>query len=66
MCLVIVTKTDAQLKSFKLSFIWGKIRAAAQETALENRSKEASGYKRDFGEGMHAIEHVFLSFLLIL
>ena len=25
-----------------------------------NCSKEASQYKRDFGEGTHAIEHVFL------
>ena len=32
---LLLTKTDAQLESFKLSFIWGKIRAAAQETAAE-------------------------------
>ena len=39
------TKKDAQLESFELSFIWGKMGTAAQEAApqiaLRDSSKEA-------------------------
>ena len=42
-----VVLKNAQHESCKLSFIWGKMRTAARETAfqiaLRNRSKEAGG-----------------------
>ena len=51
-------KKNAQLESFELSFIGGKMRTAVQETApqraLRNCSKELGGKGRyicDFGEG---------------
>ena len=31
--ILVSTKKDAQLESFELSFIWGKMRTAAQEAA---------------------------------
>ena len=44
MVAITVSKKDAQLESCKLSFIWGKMRTAARETApqiaLRNCSKE--------------------------
>ena len=51
------TEKDAQLESCELSFIWGKMRAAALETApqraLRDCSQEAVGKVNtyDFGEG---------------
>ena len=45
--ILVSTKKDAQLESFELSFIWGKMRTAAQEAApqiaLRGCSKEAGG-----------------------
>ena len=42
-----LAKKDAQLESCELSFIWGKMRTVAWETApktaLRNCSKEAGG-----------------------
>jgi len=42
-----LTKNDARLESFKLSFLWDKMMAAARETApqkaLGDCSKEALG-----------------------
>ena len=57
---------NAQHKSCEISFIWGSMRTAAQETArqiaLRNCSKEAvreGQYVHDFGkDGVHAIKHV--------
>ena len=55
-----------QCESCKLSFIWGKMKTAAWETALQmalrNSSKKGWGeggqYICDFGEGgVHAIKH---------
>ena len=57
-----------------ISFIWGKMRTAAHETApqiaLRHCSKETQGegqYTCDFGEGrIHTIKHIFLQrFLLV-
>ena len=55
------TKEDAQRKSCKLSFIWGKMRPATQETApqiaLRYQGKDSI---YNFGEGgVHAIKLLF-------
>ena len=42
---LLLTEIDAQLESFKLSFIWGKMRTAAQETAPE-RLHQIGGWGR--------------------
>ena len=60
-------KKDAQQESFKLNFIWGKMRTMVWETAfqkaLRNCSKEVGRgqYILDFEEGgVHTIKHIFL------
>ena len=49
--MVVSTKKDAQCKSCELSFIWGKMRTATQETIpqiiLRNCSKEVVGEDQD-------------------
>ena len=45
--MIVLAKKDAQLESCELSFIWGKMRTAAQKAAshitLRDCSKEAVG-----------------------
>ena len=54
-------KQDVQLESCELSFIWGKMRTAAWETApqtaLRNRAEEAVGEVNgyDVGEGEFSV-----------
>ena len=45
------TKTDAQLESCELSFIWGKMRTAAREAASQRALKDCS--KAAVGEGQY-------------
>ena len=40
MCLNLSTKKDAQCESCELSFIWGKMRTAARETACQVAGQE--------------------------
>ena len=60
-----LTKKDVQCESCELSFIWGKMRIAAQEIALQlvlrDCSKEAvgEGQLEDFGEGGVQCHQVF-------
>ena len=55
--LLLLTKKDAHIESCELSFIWGKMRTVARETApqiaLRDRFKEVVGESqhKDFGEG---------------
>ena len=48
---VLLTKTDAQLESCKLSFIWGKMRTAAQKAAPQIALRDCS--KEVVGEGRY-------------
>ena len=79
--IIVVNLRKCKSESCELSFIWGKMRAAAWETApqiaLRRRSKEAGvevgvvkdQYMSDFGEGgIHTVKHIFFprSFLLVL
>ena len=59
-------KKKAQCESCKLSFIWGKMRTAAQDTApqiaekLLQKGREKDQYIRDFDEGgIHATKDIF-------
>ena len=45
------TKKDAQLESYELSFIWGKMRTAAREAASQRALKDCS--KAAVGEGQY-------------
>ena len=49
-----LTKNDAQLKSREPSFIWGKMRAAAQEAGLRESAPKRQWGKANtqgFGQG---------------
>ena len=71
----LLTKYNAQGERCEFSFIWGKMRTIAWETAsqiaLRNSSKEVEGakvsYICDFGEGgVHVIKHTFFCRSLLL
>ena len=47
----LLTKKDAQHEGCELSFIWGKIRTAAQETAPQIALRDCS--KATLGEGRY-------------
>ena len=47
-CVLLTKKKDVQLESCKLSFIWGKMRTAAQEAASQIALRDSS--KVEVGE----------------
>ena len=49
--LIMSTKKDIQLKSCELSFIWGKMRTAAQEAATQIALRDCS--KAAVGESQY-------------